>query len=75
VVADLARSRSLVCLASDDGERNPDKEPSQWIAVARDAADLSALAKDPRWFALTGDAARRVWTDDYSNIVSVFKWR
>jgi hypothetical protein len=74
VVADLARSRSLTCLASNDGERNPDKEPSQWIAVARSPDDLAALAKDARWLPLTGDATRRVWTDDYSNIVSVFKW-
>jgi Ca2+/Na+ antiporter len=75
VVADLARSRSLACLASNDEERNPDKEPSQWIAVARNEQDLAALAKDSRWVALAGDGSRRVWTDDFSNIVSVFKWR
>jgi hypothetical protein len=74
VVADLARSRSLACLAANDDERNPDKEPSQWIAVARSPDDLAALAKDSRWIALAGDASRRVWTDDFSNIVSVFKW-
>ncbi|MDT7602471.1 MAG: hypothetical protein QOF61_468 [Acidobacteriota bacterium] len=75
VVADLARSRSLVCLASNDDTHNPDKEPSQWIAVARNDGDLAALAKDSRWIPLEGDVSRRVWTDDYSNIVSVFKWR
>jgi hypothetical protein len=75
VVADLARSRSLVCLASDDDARAPDKEPSQWIAVARNERDLAPLATDSRWYALAGNPARRVWTDDYSNIVSVFKLR
>jgi hypothetical protein len=78
VVADLARSRSLVALARDDPNNDPydsDKEASQWIAVARTPDDLAALARDPRWYRLAGDPARRIWTDDYSNIVSVFKLR
>ncbi|MDT7542126.1 MAG: hypothetical protein QOE33_2030 [Acidobacteriota bacterium] len=78
VVADLARSRSLSALARDDGNDNPydsDKEASQWIAVARTSGDLATLAKDARWYQLTSYMSRRVWTDDYSNIVSVIKLR
>ncbi|MCA1815183.1 MAG: hypothetical protein LC746_02020 [Acidobacteria bacterium] len=75
VVADLARSRSLACLAADDLNHTADKEPSQWVAVARGEDDLAPLLKDSRWYKLAGDPARRVWTDDYSNIVSVFKLR
>ena len=52
--------------------RNPDKEPSQWIAVARHETDLVALEQNPRWLSLEGDPARRIWTDDYSNLLSVF---
>ena len=75
VVADLAAARSLACLASSDLVRAADREPSQWIAVARRAEDLQGLAAaDSRWQPLAGDPARRVWTDDFSNIVSVFKW-
>jgi hypothetical protein len=75
VVADLALSRGLSALASDDNTRNPDKEPSHWVAVARAPEDLAPLAADGRWKPLAGDPSRRVWTDDYSNIVRIFKWR
>ncbi|MCA1629135.1 MAG: fused MFS/spermidine synthase [Acidobacteria bacterium] len=74
VVADLALSRGLAALSSDDDIRNPDKEPSHWVAVARAAEDLAPLAGDAQWKPLAGDPARRVWTDDYSNIVGIFKW-
>jgi spermidine synthase len=76
VVADLARARSLSALSLDDYQPAAGKEYSEWVAVARSPEDLKALAEaDKRWLALEGDPARRVWTDDYSNIVSVFKWR
>jgi hypothetical protein len=77
VVADLARARSLACLAFDDTARNQPggKEPSQWVVLARRPADLETLAADPRWQPLEGRAGRPVWTDDFSNIVTIFKWR
>ena len=77
VVADLARARSLVCLSFDDTARNQPggKEPSQWVVMARRPEDARALAADTRWKTLGGRADRAVWTDDFSNIVSIFKWR
>ncbi len=76
VVADLARARSLAILSLDDDRRAAGKETSHWVVLARNPDDLQSLAaNDARWLALEGDPARRVWTDDYSNIVSVFKWR
>lgn len=74
VVADLALSRGLVALASDDNTRNPDKEPSHWVAVARTSEDLALLSNGGQWKPLAGDPSWRVWTDDYSNIVGVLKW-
>lgn len=74
VVADLALSRRLVALASDDNTRDPDKETSHWVAVARTPEDLAALAIGGQWKPLAGDPSWRVWTDDYSNIVGVLKW-
>ena len=73
VVADLARSRSLSCLALDDPMSSPidGKDPSQWVVVARSPADFVALSKGR---VLTGDDHREVWTDDFSNILSVFTW-
>jgi hypothetical protein len=74
VVADLARSRGLAALAFNDNERLPGKEPSHWVVVARRAEDLAALAADARWRPLEADPRRRLWTDDYSNIVTILKW-
>jgi spermidine synthase len=78
VVADLARARNLSGLIFDDTARNQPsgKEPSQWVVMARRAEDMQTLATDTaRWQKLEGRPDRQVWTDDFSNIVSIFKWR
>jgi hypothetical protein len=77
VVADLARARSLVCLGFDDTARNQSngKEASQWVVMARRPEDVRTLAADTRWQTLEGRPERPVWTDDFSNIVSIFRWR
>ncbi|HEX8129634.1 MAG TPA: fused MFS/spermidine synthase, partial [Pyrinomonadaceae bacterium] len=77
VVADLAHARSLVCLGFDDTSRNQPsgKEPSQWVVMSRRPEDVQTLAADERWQRLEGRPGRPVWTDDFSNIVSLFKWR
>jgi len=46
--------------------------PSSWMVVGRDVAALSSLARDPRWKAPPTRSAR-VWTDDYSSIVTVLR--
>ncbi|MGD0389329.1 MAG: hypothetical protein ABSC42_10280 [Tepidisphaeraceae bacterium] len=51
------------------------KSASQWVVIARDKSTLAKLANDPRWRALPSTPATRVWTDDFSNILSVFRWR
>jgi hypothetical protein len=77
VVADLARARGLACIGFDDTARNQPggKEPSQWVVMSRRPEDAATLAADPRWQKLEGRPDRPVWTDDFSNIVSIFKWR
>jgi len=77
VVADLALARSLVCLGFDDTARNQPggKEPSQWVVMARRPEDVQTFAADTRWRPLEGRTGRPVWTDDFSNIVTIFKWR
>lgn len=78
VVADLAHARNLTGLVFDDTSRNQPsgKEPSQWVVMARRPEDVQTLAADTaRWQKLEGRPERQVWTDDFSNIVSIFKWR
>lgn len=78
VVADLAHARNLLALSYDDTARNQagGKEPSQWVVMARRPEDVATLAADTaRWKKLEGRPDRPVWSDDFSNIVSIFKWR
>jgi hypothetical protein len=77
VVADLAQSRALTCVARDDTQpdQTAGKEASQWAVCAGRPEDLNNLTSDPRWYTLNGDPRRHVWTDDFSNIITIFKWR
>jgi SAM-dependent methyltransferase len=48
--------------------------PSEWVVLAREHEDLGALASDSRWGKI-GEPAAHVWTDDYSNLLALFRWR
>ncbi len=55
---------------------SPYASTADWLIIARDAEDLRLFAADPRWKPLTsGGRTVRLWTDDYSNILSVMRWR
>ena len=77
VVADLARSRNLSCITLGDPMTVPieGKDPSLWVVMARSPTDFVVLANSSNALVLTGDDRRGVWTDDFSNILSVFRWR
>jgi hypothetical protein len=77
VVADLANSRNLAGFSLFDMQASQPngKDPSHWVVMARDATYLSAIANDSNAKALEASDSQRVWTDDFSNIISVFKWR
>jgi len=53
-------------------EREHGAGAAEWVAIARDPADLDFL--DARWQTLTPVPGARVWTDDFSNIVSAIRW-
>jgi hypothetical protein len=48
--------------------------PSIWAAIASNPTHLAALQKDTRWRRLRRRENVGLWTDDYSNIFSVFIW-
>jgi hypothetical protein len=77
VVADLAKSRGLSALSMLDlTPTQPDgKDPSHWVVLARNSADYGSLANDKDAKPLISSGTEDVWTDDFSNILSVFKWR
>jgi hypothetical protein len=78
VVAATADSAGLVSVAEihvpTAAQRRISDEisPSNWVLVARGRTDLGRLAEDSRWHELD-PAAGPVWTDDYSNILSVLR--
>jgi hypothetical protein len=80
VLGDLAADAGLVCRAqkqlpeelTEDQVRGR-QMPSHWVVMARSAADLGSLASDGRWHAVEPRPNARIWTDDYSNILSVLK--
>jgi hypothetical protein len=80
VLGALARDAGLVALFQDDIVLDPEeaargKSASQWAIMARDRADFGALDGDPRWHPLEGQPGAAVWTDDFSSILSVLRWR
>jgi hypothetical protein len=76
VLAGLAKRNGSLVLTLADGEHNPTtgKDPSEWLVMARQSPAFEGLAKDPRWRPVEGGNDARAWTDDFSNIVSVFRW-
>jgi hypothetical protein len=49
------------------------KFPSEWMVIAGSPADLGDLARDPRWKPPVVHASTPLWTDDFSNILSVMR--
>jgi hypothetical protein len=46
---------------------------SRWVAVARSPADLGAIATNPHWQKLNADPKTKLWTDDFSNVLSALQ--
>ncbi len=76
VVADVAASRDLTVVYLEDRTADPVKgqDPSAWVAMTRKNDESGLLTKAPIASPLTADG-KHLWTDDYSNILSVFRWR
>ena len=79
IVGALARDDGMSALIRnhDGPTRVQDKTfeyGSDGVAMAKRPDDLAALRSDVRWRPLQSAPASRVWTDDYSNLISVIKW-
>jgi hypothetical protein len=55
----------------DEGMKG--KSPSIWLLMARRASALPPAAKNGRWRAARARAGLGVWTDDFSNVMSVLR--
>jgi hypothetical protein len=78
VLGDLAQDAQLISKVWADADVKPEdgaqaKMGSQWVVLARTSADLGELASDPDWVSPQLQPGTRVWTDDFSSLLSVLK--
>jgi hypothetical protein len=78
VLGNLARDGGLVCRAEtykpSPARLDRGDAQSKWAVLARTPASLGRLASDARWHACAEDRSARVWTDDYSDLLSAIAW-
>src|SRR5207253_11227607 len=70
----LAMKALLAGQQREEDFRQAGRSPSKWVIMARARSHLGKLADDPRWRPITRLPGSMVWSDDYSNLISVFVW-
>jgi len=77
VLADLAADAGVQAYVQRNHPRGRDKQHygSSWVAMARTTADLAPILAsapdDSPWQPLVARPGRRVWTDDYGNLITI----
>jgi spermidine synthase len=61
--------------AASDEDRVRLYYSSRWVVLAKRPSTLAGLVRREGWSPLASEPATRVWTDDFSDILSVMKWR
>jgi SAM-dependent methyltransferase len=78
VVANLAEDAGLGgrLIEDDDAPATDGATGSTWVVLARRPEAVADLASDTRWTSAVLEPRRAlgVWTDDFHNLLSVFKW-
>jgi hypothetical protein len=80
VLANLGREAGLYCLTQmDRATIQPGGEigrmRSQYLVMARAPSDLGPIPTDPRWIPSRTRDDVGLWTDNYSSILKILKWR
>ncbi|HVF39251.1 MAG TPA: fused MFS/spermidine synthase [Gemmatimonadaceae bacterium] len=81
VVAALARELGLAARVRHDVgitskvQVKTGRAPSEWVLLARDERHFGTLGGNRAWESLRGRKNVAGWTDDFSNVVEVLKWR
>lgn len=79
VLVELARDARLAGALLDrdvtEAQRRKLHYGSRWVTVARNAYTLAPLVKEAGWQVLAPSATVRVWTDDYSDVLGVMRWK
>ncbi|HVF93129.1 MAG TPA: fused MFS/spermidine synthase, partial [Sphingomonas sp.] len=78
VVAAVAREGGwhALKLSYRPGPLDPNASASEWIALSRNPGAIAALRSlDGSWMPLTPQPGFAAWTDDYSTILPLLKWK
>jgi hypothetical protein len=80
VLSNIAHSLELQALVGEkraisNAEKARGVAPSVWVTMARSRTDLSALEDRPSWRALEPSPEAGLWTDDFSNLVGVMRFK
>jgi len=81
VFGNLARDAGLTALTRADTNVSArevvelGKAPSLWLVMARQGEDIASLAREHGWRPSRRNDRQAVWTDDYSSVMSVFRWQ
>ena len=79
----LARDAGLLCWYQDfdpgqssrpDAQALLEPYPCQWVLMAQRKEDVGAALAGGRWQEVKVKPGTPVWTDDFSNILGIFKW-
>ncbi|HEV3083607.1 MAG TPA: fused MFS/spermidine synthase [Gemmataceae bacterium] len=74
VLANIAAKLGYVAVREKDNDDSEvGKYSSDWVILARKSQDFGALGQDERWKPAKVDKDVGVWTDDFSNLLSVFE--
>jgi SAM-dependent methyltransferase len=80
VLVELARDARIAGIVGQDTAVTPAmtmtfKMDSKWVVLSRSAMDHALLALQPGWRVLAPSSNVGLWTDDFSNVFNVFRWK
>lgn len=80
VLAKIAHHIGVPFICQDDSyfsdeEREEGKLESTWFVMSNNKEIVDILLKNGRWEKPVFPSKGRIWSDDYSNILSAIKWR
>jgi SAM-dependent methyltransferase len=77
-LARLAQERGLTAVEQEQivnaADARDGRSGSDWIVASMDTEAVGLLASDEKWKPLAAPEQMRLWTDDYSNILTVLKF-
>lgn len=76
VLAALAKQNGSMIVGVVDArqDRARGKDPSEWVVMARQSPAFESLSRNSRWRPLQPRTESDAWTDDFSNVLRVFRW-